>query len=91
MVIKKYFLPPRPKFVDAFSEVILEIEGSAQQRYKRALFPCKNYKKGTSDLSNPYVCSKFFGKNESLRAASESWTQFWPRITLDFITDTPLR
>ena len=35
------------------SGVILEIEGSVRQRYKKELFPDKNLKKGTSDLSKP--------------------------------------
>ena len=37
------------------SRVILEIERSVKQRYKRPLFLKKKSIKGTSDLSNPYV------------------------------------
>ena len=54
-----------------------------------ALFPYKKLQKGTSDMSNPYVHSTFtlllikqiFEKNKSSKGASESRTQFWPRIT----------
>ena len=42
-----------------YTKVILEIEGSIWQRYKRALFPYEKLQKGTSDLSNPYVQSVF--------------------------------
>ena len=48
---KRYFV--------LISGVILEIEGSVRQRYKRALFPYKKLYKGASDLSNPYVHSTF--------------------------------
>ena len=63
-----------------YTKVILEIEGSIWQRYKRALFPYEKLQKGTSDLSNPYVQSAFtlflikqiFQRKISLRAVSKS-------------------
>ena len=49
-----------------------------------------------SDLSNPYIYSIFAlllrkqicEKNKSLSAASESWPQFWPKITPDCFKKT---
>ena len=72
-----------------YSEVILETEGSIQKTQKRALFHYKTVKKGTPNLTSSYVHGLFtvvlmkqiFEKNKSLRAASESWTQFKPEIT----------
>ena len=63
---------------------ILETEGSVQKIQKRALFHYKKVKKGTPNLTSPFIHSlltivlikKFFEKNKSSRAASESRTQF---------------
>lgn len=41
------------------AEVILGFESIARQRYKRELFRYKKSIKGTSDLNDPYVHSKF--------------------------------
>ena len=70
------------------SRAILEIEGSIQQRYKRALFPYKILQKGSSDFSNLYVHSTItllfikqtFEKNKSSRAVPENQTHFCPEI-----------
>ena len=61
---------------------------------KRALFHYKTVKKGTPNLTSPFVRGHFtivlmkqiFEKNKSLKAASGSWTQFKPEITPDFRT-----
>ena len=66
------------------SGVILETEGSVRKIQKRALFQYKKVKKGTPNLTSPYIHSVFtivlikqiFEKNMSFRAASGSWTQF---------------
>ena len=65
-------------------EIILEIEGSVQKIQKRAHFQYKKVKKGTLNLTSPFVYSLFtlvltkqiFEKNRSSRAASGSRTQF---------------
>ena len=64
--------------------VILETEGSIQKLQKRTLFCHRKVKKGTPNLTSPYVHNLFtiflikqvFEKNKSLRAASGSQTQF---------------
>ena len=73
----------RPK-TPGITGIILETEGSVQKILKRALFHYKKVKKGTPNLTSPYVYSLFtivlikqiFEKNKSLRAASGSRTQF---------------
>ena len=77
-----------------FTGVILETEGSVRNIQKRALFHYKTVKKGTPNLTSPFVRGHFtivlmkqiFEKNKSLKAASGSWTQFKPEITPDFRT-----
>ena len=67
-----------------FTGVILESEGSVQKIQKRALFQYKKVKKGTPNLTSPYVHSIFtivlikqiVEKNNSSTAASGSRTQF---------------
>ena len=64
--------------------VILETEDSVRKIQKGALFHYKKVKKGTPNLTSPYVHSfftlvlirQFFEKNTSSRAASGSRTQF---------------
>ena len=76
------------------SGVILETEGSVRKIQKKALFPCKKVKKGTLNLTSPYVDSlctivlikQIFEKNKSLWAASRSQTQFQSKITPDYAT-----
>ena len=71
------------------SGFILETEGSTQKIQRRALFQYKTVKKGTPNLTSPYVHRLFtvalmkqiFGKNKSLRAASRSCSQFKPEKT----------
>ena len=63
---------------------IVETEGSVRKIQKRALFHYKKVKKGTPNLTSPYVHGLFtnflikqiFEKNKSSRAASGSRTQF---------------
>ena len=68
--------------------VILETEGSVRKIQKRALFHYKTVKKGTPNLTSPFVHGLFtivlmkqiFEKNKSFRAASGNQTQFKPEI-----------
>ena len=65
------------------SGVILETEGSAW-KIQKGDFHYKKVKKGTNNLTSPYIHSIFttvlikqlFEKNKSLKAVSGSWTQF---------------
>ena len=64
--------------------IILETVGGVQKIQKRALFHYKKVKKGTTNLTSPYIHSLFttvlikqiFEKNKSSSAVSGSWTQF---------------
>ena len=64
--------------------VISETEGSIQKIQKGAILHYRKVKKGTPNLTSPYVHSLFtiilikqiFEKNNSSRAASGSRTQF---------------
>ena len=68
--------------------IILETEGSIQKIQKRALFHYKTVKKGTPNLTYPYIHDFFTivlikqisEKNKSSRAASRNQTQFKPEI-----------
>ena len=65
------------------SGVIVETEGNIWKMQKRESFHYKKVKKGTPNLTFPYVYSVFtifltkqiFEKNKSPRVASGSWTQ----------------
>ena len=73
----------RPK-TPGTTGIILETEGSVQKILKGALFHYKKVKKGTPNLTPPYVHSLFtivsikqiFEKNKSSRTASGSRTHF---------------
>ena len=64
--------------------VIVETKGSVHKMQKRALFHYKKVKKGTPNLTSPYIYGFFaillikqiFEKNNSSRAASRSRIQF---------------
>ena len=73
------------------SGVILETEGSIWKIQRRTLFHYKTVKKGTLNLTSPYVYGLFiialtkqiFEKTKSLRAVSGNRIQFKPEINPD--------
>ena len=56
--------------------VIVETEGSIRKMQKRALFHYQKVKKGTTNLTSPYVHSLF-----TIRSQTPNWTQFQPKTT----------
>ena len=71
-----------------FTVVMLEMEGSVQQRYERVLFPKKNYKRALLIWAAPmfivyllYFWWNKFLKIKTTEGSIESQIWIWPRIT----------
>ena len=66
--------------------VILDIEDSIQQRYKRVFSHYKNSTKGTSDLNKPYVRNKFLKKINDQGQQPKAGLGFGLELPLDTLT-----